>query len=333
MPVKKQKDENLEREKVGKKSIKKIKNETAVEILKEPTNEISKDNDYVPQISDDMVLDEDYTLNDVYEDVDSLAEADFYDVNYDRDVFMELRKIIDNAFAKRNKSKEEEQKYDDIVYNLTTNCLDDKYLQDFMGYCYKKGKYDFCLMNFEKYMKWTILAASRGNAFSLSKLQLFLSNQVNELLSINRIDLIMDTLELDPEQFVMVLTKKLCDRLVFILDLFPEDMIKEQEVLLEQNDQSMRKFDKAKEQALEKVANECRELIDSINTLDDEIAKSKEIKREYDRMKNNAEQSVVEEDSKPNVLTNEQMEAEAARQANSSNRFTKREPSKKKFRW
>ena len=50
-------------------------------------------------------------------------------------------------------------------------------------------------------------------------------------------------------------------------------------------------------------------------------------------MKNNAEQSIVEEDSEPNVLTNEQMEAEAARQANSSNRFTKREPSKKKFRW
>lgn len=333
MPVKKEKRENLEREKVDKKSIKKIKNESAVEILKEPETEIPKNADYIPQISDDMLLEEDYTLNDVYEDVNALAEADFYDIDYDRDVFMELRKIIDNAFAKRNKSKEDEQKYDDIIYNLTTNCIDDKYLQDFMGYCYKKGKYDFCLMNFEKYMKWTILAASRGNAFSLSKLQLFLSNQVNELLSINKIELIMDTLELMPDQFVMVLTKKLCDRLVFILDLFPEDMIKEQEVLLEQNDQSMRKFDKAKEQALEKVADECRNLIKSINTLDDEISKSKEIKKEYDRMKNNVEESVAKPESESNVLSEEQMEAEAARQTNSSNRFTKREPNKKKFRW
>lgn len=327
MPAKKQKDAENKEEKIEKKSIKKVKNENAVEIKEEKVEEKEL------SISDDMLLDEDYTLNDVYEDVDSLADAPFYDVEYDRDVFMELRKIVDNAFAKRNKSKEDENNYDEIIYNLTTSCIDNKHLQDFMGYCYKKGKYDFCLMNFEKYMKWTILAASRGNAFSLSKLQLFFSNQINELLSIDKIELAMNTLELEPEQFIMVLTKKMCDQLVFILDLFPEEMLKEPETMLEQNDQLMRKLDKAKFLAFDRVAEECKSLINSINELDKEIEKSKNIKKEFDRMMNEAEKEELNQNSENSLLTEEQMQAEAAKQMNSSNKFTRKEPNKKKFRW
>lgn len=330
MPAKKQKDAENKEEKVEKKSIKKIKNENAVEI-KQEVEEKAEEKELT--ISDDMLLDEDYTLNDVYEDVDALADAPFYDVEYDRDVFMELRKIVDNAFAKRNKSKEDENNYDEIIYNLTTNCIDNKHLQDFMGYCYKKGKYDFCLMNFEKYMKWTILAASRGNAFSLSKLQLFFSNQINELLSIDKIELAMNTLELEPEQFIMVLTKKMCDQLVFILDLFPEEMLKEPETMLEQNDQLMRKLDKAKFLAFDKVAEECKSLINSISELDKEIEKSKNIKKEFDRMMNEAEKEELNQNSENNLLTEEQIQAEAAKQMNSSNKFTRKEPNKKKFRW
>lgn len=333
MPKKTQNNAELNKEKMGKKSIKKIKNEKAMELLKEPeaVNENNVEETKIWDISDEMEISKDYSLRDVYDDVASLAEAPFYDVDYDRDVFMELRKIVDNAFAKRNKSKEDEKNYDDIVYNLTTNCIDNEHLQDFMGYCYKKGKYDFCLMNFEKYMKWTILAASRGNAFSLSKLQLFLSNQMNELLEIPQIELIMDTLELDVEQFIMILTKKLCDQLVFILNLFPEEMIKEQEVLLEQSDQLMRKFDKAKQLAYEKVEKECKELINSINVLDDEIELSKVIKKEYDTMKNGETQK--EQIAEENLLTEKEIEDEAFRQMNSSNKFTKKETNKKKFRF
>lgn len=331
MPVKTQ-NNKLNNEKVEKKSIKKIKNEKAVELLKEPELVSENVEEKFIDISDDMQLSPDYSLRDVYEDVGSLGEAPFYDIDYDREVFMELRKIVDSAFAKRNKSKEDEQNYDDIIYNLTTNCIDNEHLQDFMGYCYKKGKYDFCLMNFEKYMKWTILAGSRGNAFSLSKLQLFLSNQMNELLDIPKIELIMDTLELEDGQFIMVLTKKLCDQLVFILELFPEEMIKEQEVLLEQNDQLMRKFDKAKQLACERVQEECKTLINSINHLDEEIERSQEIKKAYDAILS-GNNEVVEQVAEKNVLTEEEIEAEATRQMGSSNKFTKKEPNKKKFRF
>ena len=143
----------------------------------------------------------------------------------------------------------------------------------------------------------------------------------------------MNTLELEPEQFIMVLTKKMCDQLVFILDLFPEEMLKEPETMLEQNDQLMRKLDKAKFLAFDRVAEECKSLINSINELDKEIEKSKNIKKEFDRMMNEAEKEELNQNSENSLLTEEQMQAEAAKQMNSSNKFTRKEPNKKKFRW
>ena len=270
-----------------------------------------------------------YDIEEVAEASDALEDAIFYDVDYDRDVFMELRKIMDNAFAKRNKSKEDEDNYDDVVYNLTTKCIESQFLQDFLGYCYKKGKYDFCLMNFEKYMKWTILAGSRGNAFSLSKLQLFFANQLDTILEIPGIELVADNFDLDGEQFIMVLLKKLCDRIVQVLDLMPEKMLKEPEVYVEQTEQLMRKFDKAKNSACEQLKEECEELIKSINKLDDELRRKDEIMREVKRSESEEQERAPE----PIQLTEEEMEREAEKQVNSSNKFVKKEPSKKKFRW
>ena len=273
--------------------------------------------------------DDDFDIEEVADASDSLADAIFYDVDYDRDVFMELRKIMDNAFSKRNRSKEDEDYYDEVVFNLTTKCMDSQYLQDFLGYCYKKGKYDFCLMNFEKYMKWTILAGSRGNAFSLSKLQLFFANQLDTILGIPGIELVADNFDLDVEQFAMVLLKKLCDQMVLVLELYPEKMIKDPEVLVEQTEQLMRKFDKAKNSACSAVAKECEDLISSINRLEDEFKRQEEIQREIIRLENEQ----PEPEPEPVQLTEDQMEKEAAKQTNSSNKFVKKEPSKKKFRW
>lgn len=274
---------------------------------------------------------EEFNIDQVADAADTLSDAIFYDIDYDRDVFMELRKIMDNAFAKRNKTKEDEDYYDGLVYSLTTKCTESQFLQDFLGYCYKKGKYDFCLMNFEKYMKWTILAGSRGNAFSLSKLQLFFANQLDTVLSLPGIELVAENFDLDGEQFMMLLLKKFCDQLVLILELYPEKMLKEPEVTLEQTEQLMRKFDKAKTTACEIVKEECQGLINSINALEDEFKKQEEIMREIKRAQN--EEVEPEAAPEPVQLSEEEIEMEAARQANASNKFVKKEPSKKKFRW
>lgn len=277
----------------------------------------------------EVVEEENFDIEEVADASDALADAIFYDVDYDREVFMELRKIMDNAFSKRNKSNEDEDYYDEVVFNLTTKCIDSQYLQDFLGYCYKKGKYDFCLMNFEKYMKWTILAGSRGNAFSLSKLQLFFANQLDTILEIPGIELVADNFDLEGDQFMMVLLKKLCDHMVVVSELYPEKMIKEPEVMVEQSEQLMRKFDRAKTLACNAVVQECQGLIDSINKLEDEFKRQDEIMREIRAMENQEPEPAPE----PVQLTEEQVEKEAAKQTNSSNKFVKKEPSKKKFRW
>lgn len=320
---------------IEKKSIEKITNDNAINLKDEEKvdDEVLLDQ-FMQEIEDEEEFEDDdfdfdnlelqkgYTINNLYDDVDALQDASFYDVNQDQAMFMELRNIVDNAFARRNKSKREEDEYDEIIYNLTTNCINDKHLQDLMGYCYKKGKYDFCIMNFEKYMQWTILAAANGNAFSLSKLQLFLANQLDEILSVENITEVMKILSLNYEKFVILLSKKICEKLVDILNLYPENLIKQPEVYLEQSEQLMRKFDKAKQEATSRVIEECKDIINKIHKLDEEVEKVKNMNSEEE-----------EYNSEPKLLTEEQIQQEAIKQENSSNLFVKKQPSKKKFRW
>lgn len=346
MPAKKseeiKKNEDLALEKTAKKTTKKsttekpatkkapAKKTTKEAAVKKPAKKkVEKEQETQEVVSVNVepeTEEEELTLQDLYDFCDLTVNAGFYEVDADRELFMELRKIVDNAFAKRNKSKADEEKYDEIIYNLTTKCLDDESLQDFMGYCYKKGKYDFCLLNYEKYMKWTILAASRGNAFSLSKLQLFYQTQIEELLSIKGINKVAELLDVEDERFLYVLMKKLSDALVYILNLIPEEMIKEPEVYVEQNDQIMRKLDKAKAEALTYVKKECEDFILAIENLN-----------EQERQANLANNELYEEeiaDEEPDEAElQRRIEEEALKQTTSSNRFVKKAPSKKKFRW
>ncbi len=95
-----------------------------------------------PAVVENSDNEDDVSIQDVFDFCDMLLDASFFKGEHDKEVFMELRKIIDSAYARRNKSKQDEDNYDEIIYNLTTNCIEDESLQDFMGYAYKKGKYD-----------------------------------------------------------------------------------------------------------------------------------------------------------------------------------------------
>ena len=74
-----------------------------------------------------------------------------FDIELYRAIFMELRRQMDELSAKRGKSEKAYAEYDDAVYNITSNAITNCSAQDFLGYCYKKGFYDFCIMNYEKY--------------------------------------------------------------------------------------------------------------------------------------------------------------------------------------
>lgn len=263
---------------------------------------------------------EDVSIQDVFDFCDMLLDASFFKGEHDKEVFMELRKIIDSAYARRNRSKKDEDDYDEVIYNLTTNCIEDENLQDFMGYAYKKGKYDFCILNYEKYLKWTILAGSNGNGFSLSKLEMFFTNEINEILSIEGIDKIAENLEIEDERFIILLLKKLCDNMVKILNLSAVELIKEPEVYLEQSEQLMRKYDRLKLEACKMLKEECEGFVESIIKLDDA---EKEARIESNESPAEQTETVSQVD----------VEAEAIKQTDSSNKFTRKIPTKKTFRW
>ncbi len=180
-----------------------------------------------------------------------------FNVNLYKELFLELRKRLDYCFSKKDKSDKDYEEYDEMVFNITTSALNDCGAQDFVGYCYKKGFYDFCVSNYEKYMKWTILAAANGNAFSLSKLQIFLTTAIDDILEMDNHDYLIDFLDLSNDNYILFLSKLICVEMVKIMDISPEKLIKLPEKFQEQNEETQKIFDRIKIEA----TNICKQKI------------------------------------------------------------------------
>ena len=215
--------------------------------------------------------------NEIVEPNDDLLDltADFndllsFDVELFRALFMELRKIVDGLYSKRERSEKDLAAYDEAIYNITANTIHESAAQDFLSFCYKKGFYDFCIMNYDKYMKWSILSASNGNAFTLSKLQIFLTTAIDKLYGIDNLDVLVDFLDLSEENFTLFLSKMLCREMVEILEISPEVLIKMPEKFVEQNEELSKFYDKTKMQACDQVAVK---LVSAINQLLDNLKK------------------------------------------------------------
>lgn len=212
-------------------------------------------------VSKKKVVNNDIDKLDLSEDFNELLS---FDVNLFRSLFMEIRKIVDRLYAKRERSEKDLAEYDDAIYNITANTVHESAAQDFMGFCYKKGFYDFCIMNYEKYMKWSILAAANGNAFTLSKLQIFLTTALDKLYEVENLDVIFDFLDLTEENFELFLSKMLCTEMVSILEISPESLIKMPEHYVEQNEELTKLFDKTKLQACDQVSVKLQKAIDQL---------------------------------------------------------------------
>lgn len=249
-----------------------------------------------------------------------LNNSDIFEVYFYRELFMELRKQLDDLYSKREKSEQAYAKYDDAVYNITANAITHCGAQDFMGFCYKKGFYDFCLMNYDKYMKWTVLAASNGNAFSLSKLQIYLTTSLDSLYSIPNLDIVYDFLDLTQENFTLYLSKLLCDEIVKILEISPEALVKMPEKFLEQTEETQKVFDRAKIQA-EKIVSE--NLKRAIAFLNEEYEK----KRQKEKEKLDLSKKKIQEEIEASSAPEEQEQPQEQEKQKTHRSF------KKKFRY
>lgn len=254
-------------------------------------------------------------------------ESSTFDVDYYREVFMELRKQMDELSLKRGKNEEAYKEYDDAVYNITANAVSDCSAQDFLGYCYKKGFYDFCIMNYEKYMKWTLLAARNGNAFSISKLQVYLTSALDSIDNVDH-DVLLDFLDITDDNYILFLSQLLCIEIVKILDITPEELVKMPEKYMEQNEEIQKVFDKAKLAAAENVQTM---LQNSAKILNDELDKQEKLLKEERELLRKAEEE--EKQKQQEEEKKEEVEVETSEKKEDSNQFKRKPGIKKKFRY
>lgn len=293
-------------------AIKKINNKTTsnkeIEEKKIPDISLQKNENIQDEISREII-----------EDPNS---SPIFDVFLYRELFMSVKQKIDTLFDKREKSDKDSDAYDDAVYNITTNAINECGAQDFLSYCYKRGKYDFCLMNYEKYMKWSLLAAANGNAFTLSKLQIFLANAVDNVLNLENHSYMLDFLELTPEHYYTFLTKLVCEEMVKILNISAEALIKMPEVYQEENEELLRLFDNAKLDAAEIVKTTLKNAIDQLVEFVKRAAEEEKALKEKSKIENKIEEETIEQEI---AVQNQGIKEEK------SQVFKK--PKIKKFRW
>lgn len=179
----------------------------------------------------------------------------------------EFKSIIDeqsNAFIKLRRSVakkissvtifEAEKIFPDILEDLQVRAVSgDIVAQDYLGYIYKKGIKYLLPVNIELAMKWQILAASNGNYFSITKLALFLNYAYDLIVFEDDFPQLRDKHYLSLENYEMTLGKLICDAIVDYLSLDALSLTKEKVVEIKDNDSSLRKFDRAKAKAVEKV--------------------------------------------------------------------------------
>jgi hypothetical protein len=247
-----------------------------------------------------------------------------FDVFLYRELFTSLREKLDILYERREKSEKDSDAYDDAVYNLTSNAVTEAGAQDFLSYCYKKGKYDFCLLNYEKYMKWLLLAASSGNAFSLSKLQIFLTNAVEDILTLDNHSYLIDFLELEPENYFVFLSKLLCDEIVKILNISAESLIKLPETYQEETEQLLKLFDNTKQEATRNVKSILKNAIDQLIRY---VEEQKKLEQQNKKSEINEEKFVREEKIKEEKEISNQENREESPQPKA------KKPRIKKFRY
>lgn len=247
-----------------------------------------------------------------------------FDVFFYREMFMALRTEFDAIYEKREKSDKDFDAYDDAIYNITVSAIDNAGAQDFLSYCYKKGKYDFCLMNYEKFMKWGLLSAANGNAFTLSKLQIFLNNSIETLLSSDIHSYVIAFLELSEENYILFLSKLICTEMVNLLKITPTNLAKMPEVYMEQNEQIQRVFDDAKIKATEQV-------IESIKQINEQLKEYVELQSQEEKLLKKKikpqDEDLKEEPKAESKQTDEDLDS------SKSASKEKRKPKVKKFRW
>lgn len=100
---------------------------------------------------------------------------------------------------------------------------------DILAYYYKTGVPDLLPENYEKYLKWEIVAAARGNELAIEKLQFLLGYAYTEIMESEDYETIEYKNGIDDYNVIYVIGKNICKMLVREMSIFPTDMAVEED--------------------------------------------------------------------------------------------------------
>lgn len=103
----------------------------------------------------------------------------------------------------------------------------DTIAMDALAYYYKSGVPNLLPENYERYLKWELIAAARGNEFAIEKLQFMLNYAYNAIMDCDDYDTIVYKNDIEDYNTMYVLGKAICKILVRELEYFPIDIVKE----------------------------------------------------------------------------------------------------------
>lgn len=101
---------------------------------------------------------------------------------------------------------------------------------DILAYYYKTGVPDLLPENYEKYLKWELVAAARGNELAIEKLQFLLGYAYSEIMECDDYETIEYKNDIDDYNVIYVIGKNICKMLVREMSVFPTDMAAEKDV-------------------------------------------------------------------------------------------------------
>ncbi len=152
---------------------------------------------------------------------------------YKRPEYLDYSEAL-SGFTKLRKELNEYIEKKSNKFNITFEDLKvkagegDIIAMDVIAYYYKTGVPDMLPENYEKYIKWELVAAARGNELAIEKLQFMLEVAYNAIIESEDYENIVYKNDIDDYNTIYVIGKNICKMLVKEMQIFPTDLAKEE---------------------------------------------------------------------------------------------------------
>ena len=154
---------------------------------------------------------------------------------YKRPAFYNYREALAEFTKIRKQLNEyienEPAKFSEMFNELKEKAAkEDVVAMDVLAYYYKTGVPNILPENYDKYLKWEIVASARGNELAIEKLQFLLGYAYTTIMNCEDYDTIVYKNDIDDYNTIYVIGKAICKMLARVLKIYPVDLAKEEDI-------------------------------------------------------------------------------------------------------